>query len=169
MFRRLAALIAALTITALATATVVAATAQLHQGTNIAWNDPGVEVECDEQSSVPSGMVLWHFVTHATTSDFTMTASFTDLSFNVVNKAADKVLDSYELHWDVLTSLTTLESASITGSGTVNPGGFNLSHVCPNPGEEIPEAPASVLLVASAAILGIGFVGWKRRGATLAA
>lgn len=163
MVRRLAAVPAALLILALTAAVTLGVTVNLHQGTNIAWNDPEIEVDCDGYD-VPSGMIVWHFVAHTTTTDFTMDASFADGT--TVNDAAPyKIVNSYQLHWEVTTPLTTLNSASITGSGSVNPGGFNLSHVCPNPGEEIPEAPASVLLVASAAIVGMGFYGWRKRQA----
>ncbi|MGH2445277.1 MAG: hypothetical protein ACRDGD_04480 [Candidatus Limnocylindria bacterium] len=166
MIRRLAAVPAALALTAFSAAVVLGLTVQLHQGTNIAWNDPGVEVECETLPA--SGMVLWHFVAHTSTSDFTMDATFADGTI-VTDQAPDSVTDSFELQWNVTTVLTTLNSASITGSGTVNPGGFNLSHVCPNPGVVIPEAPASMLLVVSAAILGVGFIGWKKRqGASVA-
>jgi len=168
MVRRLAAVPAALLIMLFTAAIALGVTVQLKQGTNIAWNDPGNEVECDEGDNVPSGMVLWHFVAHTSTDDFTMDATFADGTVKV-DMAPTSVVDSYELHWDVTTSLTTLVSASITGSGTVNQGGFNLSHVCPNPGEEIPEAPASALLIVSAALLGGGFLVWKRReGTTIA-
>ena len=135
---------------------------------NIAWNDPSIEVECEPGDAPASGTVLWHFVAHTTTADFTMDATFADGTVKV-DMAPTKTVDTYELHWDVTTSLTTLNSASITGSGTVNAGGFNLSHVCPNPGEEIPEAPASALLLASAAILGLGFVGWRMRRSSVSA
>ena len=167
MVRRLAALLAALALTVFSTAVVWAVTVPLHQGTNIAWNDPDIEVECEAGDDVPSGMVLWHFVAHTTTDDFKLTADFADGT--VVDPDPTKIVDAFELHWDVLTTLTTLESASITGSGTVNSGGFNLSHVCPNPGEIIPEAPASALLLASAAILGLGFVGWRMRRSSVSA
>jgi hypothetical protein len=168
MVRRLAAVLAALAMSAFTVGVALAVTEPLHQGTPIAWNDPEVEVECDEGDNVPSGMVLWHFVAHTTTDDFTLDAAFADGTI-VNDKAPDKIVDAFELHWDVTTSLTTLNSASITGSGTVGDGGFNLSHVCPNPGEVIPEAPASALLIASAAILGMGFIGWRMRRPSVAA
>jgi hypothetical protein len=166
MVRRLTAILAALALTAFTAATVMAVTVPLHQDTPINWNDPDVEVECE--NDVPSGMVEWHFVAHTSTDDFTMDATFGDGTV-VTDMAPTKIVDSFENHWNVITSLTSLESASITGGGTVNPGGFNLSHVCPNPGEIIPEAPSSVLLVASAAILGLGFFAWRRRESTIPA
>ncbi len=168
MVRRFAAVLAAFALSAFTVGVALAVTEPLHQGTPIAWNDPGVEVECEAGDNVPSGMVLWHFVAHTTTSDFTMDAAFADGTI-VNDKAPDKVVNSFQLHWDVTTSLTTLNSASITGSGTVGEGGFNLSHVCPNPGEVIPEAPASALLIASAAIIGMGFIGWRMRRPSVAA
>ena len=160
MSRRLAAVLAALALTVLTTTAALAVTVSLHQGTNIAWNDPRVEVECD--GNVGSGMVLWHFVAHTTTNDFMMSATFGDGTV-VTNMAPSSAVAGYQLHWNVTTTLTTLQAASITGSGTVNAGGFNLSHVCPNPGVVIPEAPASALLVATAGLLGVGLIGWKMR------
>ena len=162
MFRKLAAVLAALMLTMVATSVAFAVTVPLHQGTNINWDDPETEVDC-EDADVPSGMVLWHFVAHTTTDDFLLTADFDAAGFDVAGMEPTKIVDAYELHWDVLTPLTELNSASITGSGSVNPGGFNLSHVCPNPGEIIPEAPASALLVATAAMLGLGFIVLRRR------
>jgi hypothetical protein len=166
MVRRLAAVPAALALTAMTAALALGVTVPLHQGTNITWNDPEIDVECETLPA--SGMVLWHFVAHTTTSDFTMDATFADGTV-VTDKAPDQTVAGYELHWNVTTTLTTLNSASITGSGSVNQGGFNLSHVCPNPGEVIPEAPASVLLVTTAAVLGLGFIGWRKRQAAAAA
>lgn len=172
MLRRLAAVLAALSLTLALSSVALATTEPLHQGTNIAWNDPSIEVDCDG-ASVPSGMVLWHFVAHTTTDDFLLTADFTDDAFDVAppdpESEPDMIVDSFELHWNVITSLTTLESASITGTGTVNEGGFNLSHVCPNPGEIIPESPASALLVMSAAVLGFVLIGWRTRRSWTAA
>lgn len=169
MFRRLAAVLAALTLMAFSVATVMAATYGLHQledKDSIAWNDPDTQVECESQ--VASGMVLWHFVAHTSTDDFTMDATFADGTI-VTDMDPTMVVDHYQLHWDVTTSLTSLTDASITGSGTLGEGGFNLSHVCPNPGEQIPEAPATALLIGSAAILGIGMFGWRmRRSGTVA-
>ena len=162
MFRKLAAVLAALMLTVFATSVAMAVTVPLHQDTPINWDDPEIEVEC-EDANVPSGMVLWHFVAHTTTDDFTLTADFDDDPSDVSGMAPTKVVDAYELHWDVITPLTELNSASITGSGTLNAGGFNLSHVCPNPGEIIPEAPASALLVATAAMVGLGFIVLRRR------
>ena len=176
MFRRLAAVLAASGLVLLVVAPALAVTEPLHQGTNIAWNDPSIEVECEEGDNVPSGMVLWHFVAHTTTNDFTMDADFNtgdqavnEATYDVNDMPWTKSVDAYELHWDVTTPLGTLVTASITGSGTVNAGGFNLSHVCPNPGEEIPEAPASALLVLTATIMGAGFVVWRMRRSAVAA
>ena len=78
MVRRLAAVLAALAMSAFTVGVALAVTEPLHQGTPIAWNDPSVEVECEEGDNVPSGMVLWHFVAHTTTSDFTLDATFAD-------------------------------------------------------------------------------------------
>ena len=159
MFRKLAAVLAALMLTMLATSVALAVDVPLHQETPINWDDPDIEVECE--SSVPSGMVLWHFVAHTSTPGWTLTADFDAAGYDVAGMAATKTVNSYTLHWDVLTPLTELNSASISGTGTVTQ--FNLSHVCPNPGEIIPEAPTSALLVASAAMLGLGFIVLRRR------
>lgn len=162
MPRRLAAVLAAFGLVLLLAAPAWATTEPLHQGTPIAWNDPSIEVQCDAGDNTPSGMVTWHFVAHTTTDDFTMDATFGD-GTTITDMDPTKIVDSYELHWDVTTSLTTLDSASITGSGTVDAGGFNLSHVCPNPGEEIPEAPASALLLATSGLIAIGFLFFRMR------
>jgi hypothetical protein len=159
MFRKFAAVLAALMLTMLATSVALAVTEPLNQDTPINWDDPDIEVECEE--AVPSGMVLWHFIAHTSTADFLLTADFDAAGYDVAGMAPTKTVDNYTLHWDVLTPLTELNSASITGSGTVT--AFNLSHVCPNPGEIIPEAPASALLVATAAMLGLGFIVLRRR------
>jgi hypothetical protein len=174
MFRRLAAVLAASGLVLLLAAPAMAVTVPLHQDTPLAWNDPSIEVECDADDNVPSGMVLWHFVAHTSTNDFTLTADFNtgdqsvnEATYDVSGMAPTKVVDFYVLHWDVTTPLGTLESASITGSGSVTQ--FNLSHVCPNPGEVIPEAPASALLVLTATIMGAGFVVWRMRRSAVAA
>jgi hypothetical protein len=159
MVRRLAAVLAALALMAFTAAVAIAATVNL-DGTPIAWNDPEVEVECEADISVPSGMVLWHFIAHTSTAGWTLTADFSN-GGDVSGMAATKTVDRFTLHWDVITPLGDLNSASISGSGDVT--AFNLSHVCPNPGEIIPEAPASALLVATAAILGLGFIVLRRR------
>jgi len=165
MFRRLAAVPAALMLLVLTASLALGATVTLHQDTPIDWNDPSVEVECDpERAAVPSGMVEWHFVVKATHDDYTLDLEFGDSSYDVTGLTWEKSVDDYLMHFYYTTTLTSLESATATGSGTVQQ--FNLSHVCPNPGEEIPEAPMSVLLIASAAVLGGGFLLLKRREGT---
>src|ERR671919_963558 len=158
MARRLAALLAASGLILVLAAPALAVTEPLNQATPIAWNDPSIEVECDADDNVPSGMVLWHFIAHTSSADFTLTADFdvdsepgNEATFDVSGMAPTKTVDLYTLHWEVTTPLGTLVDASITGSGSVT--SFNLSHVCPNPGEIIPEAPASALLVVTAVLL----------------
>ena len=169
MIRRLAAVFAALGLVLLVAAPAFATTEPLHQGTNIAWNDPANTVDCSD-TDIPApgpGQVNWIFVAHTSTNDFTMDAAFADGTI-VTDKLPYKTPDTYEPHWFVTTSLTTLLTASITGSGTVGSGGFNLSHVCPNPGEQVPEAPMSSLLMVSAGLIGLGFLGWRMRRSRVA-
>jgi hypothetical protein len=174
VIKRLAAVAAALGLTLMFAGTALATTEPLHQTTPIAWNDASVSQECDAGQTAAPGTVIWHFVAHTTTNDFTMTASFSD-GTTVTNLPPDKIVDTYELHWDVTTSTTDgtgptqLLSASITGTGTVDAGGFNLSHVCANPPTPVPEAPASALLLLSAGMIGAGFVAWRMRQARTAA
>jgi hypothetical protein len=135
----------------------------LHQDLPIAWNDvnfQGSETDCAGLNLAP-GTVDWHFVVHTDSSTGTMSATFSDSADNVTDMPPSKIVDTYELHWDIVTGEDSLLSAST--SVTPSSDGFNLSHICSNPETVIPEAPASALLVLTAGITFLGFAGWRMR------
>lgn len=172
MVRRMAALLAALTLTLLAV-TPAFATVPLHQGGDIDWNDAefqGDEDECEGVVLEP-GEVLWHFVlVHAETNEETLTLDFEDDAYDVTGMSPTQIspdndmADHYVLHWTVITSQTTLVSAESTGDPAVSQ--LNLSHICAGtPPPEIPEAPASALLLAAGAVGILGFFALRQRRA----
>jgi hypothetical protein len=159
LIRRLAAAVAALGLT-LVLAVPVFAT-DLLQGGNIAWNDSSITQDCTGVTLQP-GQVLWHFVLNQSdTPDATMTATFSDSSDNVTAITPDKTEDHYVLMWDVITGQDTLISASTSGNTT---GVFVLSHICDGgPPPDVPEAPASALLVVAAGVGLLGFMALRMR------
>jgi len=162
MLKRLAAMTAALALLLLVTAPAVLAQ-DLHQPVPIPWNEgqyQGSDADCAGANLQP-GQVLWHFVGHFAAPGATMDATFSDPQFNVTDLPATKTVDSYELHWDIITTQVTLLSASV--SPDTDTDGFNLSHICTNPPTEVPEAPLSALLLLSAGITAIGYFGLRRR------
>lgn len=173
MIRRLAAVFAGVGLVLLMTAPAFAytpLTTPLHQATPIAWNDvnyQGTEEECAGLNLQP-GQVDWHFVVHTDSSTGVMSADFDPgTADDVTEMPPTKVVDTYELHWDIITGEDTLLAAST--SVVPSADGFNLSHICSNPETQIPEAPASALLVISAGIALVGFLGWRmRRSAPIA-
>jgi hypothetical protein len=163
MLRRTVALIATLSLMLLVAAPALAN--PLHQPTDppIAWDDSqfqGDETECAGAELEP-GEVLWHFVHTMTTGDdlpSTLTATFSDGSTQTVDGYVNG--DSVVMY-DVITGQTSLVSASDT---IVDDGLLNLSHICAGgPPPEIPEAPASILLILTAAVAAAGFVVWQMR------
>jgi hypothetical protein len=168
MVRRLAALFAAMSLSLLLVSPALAFM-PLHQDTPIDWNDAGSQGDEEECAGVvlEPGEVLWHFVlAKSTTNDPTMTATFADASFNVTDMPPTKIApdsdmaDHWVIHWDIITTQTTLLSASTSGTGEQ----FNLSHICPgSPPPDIPEAPASVLLLGTAGIGVLGFFLLRQR------
>jgi hypothetical protein len=181
MFRRTAAVLAAFGLVLLIAAPVFASnTYTLNQFLDdrnpdgIAWDN--FQVDC-EGVAPEAGQVAWVFVAHVTSGDpdsFLLTATFEDASGNVVDQPPEQPIPDSEPHWIVYTSLTTLTDATITGDGTIQEqdatsNSFELSHVCPNPGNEIPEAPMSALLMVSAGLLGLAFVGWRMRRSSVSA
>jgi hypothetical protein len=170
MVRRLAALLAAMSLSLLLVSPALA-TVPLHQGGDIDWNDTEFQGSADECAGVvlEPGDVLWHFILEgALNNDETLTASWEDgtvvngmlpTKFSPMNDSADH----YVLHWDVVTTQTTLITASATG----DEGTLNLSHICPgSPPPEIPEAPASVLLVGAGSIGLLAFFLMRQRRAS---
>jgi hypothetical protein len=71
------------------------------------------------------------------------------------------------LQYDIVTSSPdTLLSASTSGTT----GTLVLSSICDGgPSPVVPEAPASVLLLLTAALVGLGFLVWRMRGSRAAA
>ena len=168
MVRRLAALFAAMSLSLLLVSPALA-NVPLHQELPIDWNDAGSQGSEDECAGVvlEPGEVLWHFVlVQSVTNDETLTATFADEEFNVTNMPPTKIApdtdmaDHWVLHWDIVTTQTTLTGAFASG----DPGILNLSHICPgSPPPEIPEAPASVLLLGTAGIGLLGFFLLRQR------
>jgi hypothetical protein len=163
MVRRLAALLAALGMTLLLSAPVLAV--DLHQDTPISSDSAefqGDETECAD-ADVEAGQVLWHFIINqSSTDDQTITVTFQNAGTHTYSP--DKVVDAYVLHYDVVTgSPDTLLSATSSG----NDGTFNLSHICNGgPPPEIPEAPASALLILTAGVAGLAFLAFRNRRST---
>lgn len=168
MVRRLAALFAAMSLSVLLVSPALAFM-PLHQETPIDWNDAGSQGDEEECTGLvlEPGEVLWHFIlAKSDTNDPTMTATFADDEFDVTGLPPTKVSPDNEtaghwtVHWEIVTTQTTLLSASTSGTGEQ----FNLSHICPgSPPPEIPEAPASVLLVGTAGIGLLGFFLLRQR------
>lgn len=159
MTNRLAAPLAALSLLLLLA--VPAMAVDIHQDlpiTSDAAEFQGDEGDCEDANLQP-GQVLWHFViTNSETNNQTLTATFETAGNVTVNP--DKVVDAYVLHYNIVTGTDTLLSAS--SSGTT--GRLNLSHICNGgPPPEIPEAPASSLFLLSAALMGLGYMGWRMR------
>jgi hypothetical protein len=118
----------------------------------------GTETECAD-ADLEAGQVLWHFVINqSSTNNQTITLTFANAGTDTYSPT--KVVDTYLLQYDVYTSSgDTLTAATSSG----NDGTFVLSHICNGgPPPEVPEAPASALLLLTAA-LSLGFVGWRMR------
>ena len=163
MVRRLAAILAALGMTLLLSAPVLAV--DLNQDPPISSDSAefqGSETECAD-ADVEAGQVLWHFIINqSSTDDQTITVTFQNAGTHTYSP--DKVVDSFVLHYDVITgSPDTLLSATSSG----NDGTFNLSHICNGgPPPEIPEAPASALLILTAGVAGLAFLALRNRRST---
>jgi hypothetical protein len=124
----------------------------------------GTAEDCAEFNVQP-GQVVWHFVAHTTDPNETLTATFTNAG-TFPNVTPYKTVDHYELHFAITTgSPDTLTDASTTGDGNLQ-----LSHICDGgPGGDVPEAPASVLLLLTAGLAGLAYVGWRMRTSTATA
>ncbi len=165
MIKRLAAIFAALGLTLAVVAPAFAV--EIHQTLPISSSDAQFQ-STDCSVSLQSGQVDWHFVLVQSdkgdptvlTNNYTLTATFaTAGTFTVY---PDKVVDSYVLHYDIVTGTDTLISASTSGGGAN--AILNLSSICNGgPPPQVPEAPLTVLLVLTAGLTGLGFVGWRMR------
>jgi hypothetical protein len=168
MLRRLVAIVATLSLTLLFAAPAFANNLAQNQADQlpIAWDASafqGDETECADADLEP-GEVLWHFV-HTMTdgSDLpaTLTVTFSDATTQTVAGFTADFEGNSVVHYEVISGQTSLVSASDT---IVDDGQLLLSHICSGgPPPEIPEAPASVLLVLTAAIAVAGFVVWQTR------
>jgi len=163
LFRRLAALIAAVSMVLMISAPVFAN--DLHQTPPISADDPafqGTDEDCSGLDLQP-GQVFWHFVhTDTTSADLpsSLTATFQDAGTVTVQGFVNgNSIVMYDI--TTVTGTDTLLSASDT---ITNDGLLNLSHICQGgPPPDVPEAPMSVLLLLSAGLIGLGFVGWRMR------
>jgi hypothetical protein len=160
MMRRLAALVAALAMTLLLAAPAFAV--EITNPVPITSDDAGLQGSADDcaEFNVQPGQVAWHFVLNqSATDDQTLTATFA--TAGTITVSAYKVLDTYVLHYVIYTgSPDTLITASTSGDS----GMLQLSHICNGgPPPEIPEAPASALLILTSGLAGLAFVGWRMR------
>jgi hypothetical protein len=167
MLRRLVALMATLTLTLLFAAPALANDlAQTIPEGGITWDASGFqgdETECADADLEP-GEVLWHFVHTMTNGEdlpATLTVTFSDGTTQTVSGFTADFEGNSVVHYEVTSGQTNLLSASDTIN---NDGQLLLSHICSGgPPPEIPEAPASVLLVLMAAVGVAGFVFWQTR------
>lgn len=123
-------------------------------------SDSNFTSDCTGLHAAGVGQVDWHFVLNKSdTNNQTLTATF--LNAGTITVSPDKVTDSYVLQYDILTgSPDTLQSASTSGTT----GQLELSSICNGgPPPIVPEAPFSALLVLTAGLTGLGFVGWRMR------
>jgi hypothetical protein len=173
--RRLGVAFAALALAALAVSPALAATINQEQVPTTAaeWtaaNPAKSAAECTGDNVPAEGLARWHFVLTgaATGQTITLTAYFTDANdvpqapLQDVGEEADS---SGTYHFYINTPDDwILVNATTNESGTS--GNLNLSHVClGTPGEIVPEAPASALLVLTAGVLGLFFI-LRRRSIT---
>lgn len=168
MVRRLAALLAALAMTLLLSAPAYAV--EIGNDLPISSGDAefqGSDAECAD-ADVEAGQVLWHFIINqSSTDDQTLTVTFQNAG--TLTQSPDQVSPDQDnaaqwtLHYNFTTgSPDTLLSASSSGDGNLR-----LSHVCDGgPPPEIPEAPASVLLILTAGFAGLAFLGLRNRRST---
>lgn len=173
MSRRLAAILAAFAFTVMLAAPVLANELHNGAGTNSEAIPADLQGSGDDCTGVQAGTVLWHFVhTKTSSSDLpsTLTATFqnnTTLA-TFTDTVSGFVHGSSIVMYDITTTTNvTLISASDT---IVNDGLLNLSHVCNGgPPPITPEAPATVLLVLTAGLAGLGFLAWRLRRGRVAA
>lgn len=174
MLRRMIAIVATLGLTLLIAAPALA-TVPLTNAVPISSDSPDDQGTAEECASLPDGVApagegeaLWHFVLNQYGSvDQTVTATF-DIGGQQVTMTQSADWDNAGvLHFYFRTDApATLISASASG----DQGNLQLSHICNGgPGEEIPEAPASVLLLLLGGVVAAGFVAWQMRRSTAVA
>jgi len=169
LIRRLAALIAAFSLVLMISAPVYAN--DLHQTPPISADDAafqGTDEDCAGLDLQP-GEVLWHFVhtmTDGTDLPSTLTATFQDAGTITVNGYSNGG-GTAEVMYDITT--TTGTDTLLSASDTItNDGLLNLSHICQGgPPPDVPEAPASVLLLITAGLAGLAFFAWQKRRAAV--
>jgi hypothetical protein len=163
MKRRLGTILAALAMTLLLAAPAFANTVAQSNISSDNAGFQGGETQCAGLNLQP-GQVLWHFVhvgTDGTDLPSTLTATFASAG---TLTATGFVNGSSIVMYNIITPTA---DTFITGSDTITTDAqtepLNLSHICNGgPPPEIPEAPASVLLILTAG-LGLGFLAWRRR------
>jgi hypothetical protein len=174
MPRRLGVVFAVLALVALTVTPAFAATINQDQVPTTAaeWTaanpDKSAE-ECSDPANVPpEGMARWHFILNGATTGqtVTLTAQFEDGDGNPVTltDVGDEADASGTYHFDIDTpdDYTLINATTNEVGPSLN---LNLSHVClGGPPVIIPEAPASILLVLTAALVGVWFL---RRQSTL--
>jgi hypothetical protein len=122
----------------------------------------GTTDECAAANLQP-GQVLWHFLHVGADLPGTLTATFQ----NAGTQTATGYDNGTNVGYDIITGPDTLLSASDT---IVDGNLLNLSHICDGgPPPDVPEAPMSALLLVTAGIAGLGFLGWRMRRSNSAA
>jgi hypothetical protein len=172
--RRLGVVFAVLALSALAVSPALAA--DLHQGTPIIWTDAtqGTAIDCADAildpepdgTEIPSGFVLWRFTLddHGTSrTDPTLTVQYTDSAnadqLVVISPvSAVKVSDHWIYHYNVVVPSSYVLQGAVSVGDSSPDAVLNLSFVCGNPGGDVPEAPASALLILSAGLMGFFFL-----------
>jgi hypothetical protein len=170
MPRRLGVVFGVLALTALAVSPALATDLKDGQGniSDAEWVAAHPDNTDCVGDTTPSGSTLWHFILndHGTAPDqasgtVTLTATFTDEDGNPVAPyvvVQPNWVDNVVYHFNVITpSGYTLVDASTDKGGSE--AELLLSHVCiGEPGTEVPESPASVLLVLTSGLLGLFFI-----------
>jgi len=162
VIRRIAATLAALGLMLLLAAPAMANDLDNGQAGGVPSTSTAYPPGPNDCIGVQPGQVLWHFV-HV--GAMTMPAGGATLTATFTSGPA-KTVDAYQngggnIMYNVITGPNTLITASDT---IIDNGKLNLSHICDGgPPPDVPEAPASVLLLLTAGLAGLAFIGWKMR------
>jgi hypothetical protein len=165
MKRRLAAIFAAMAMTLALAVPAFANTVHQSDISSDNADFQGDETECAGVELQP-GQVLWHFIhagTDGTDLPSTLSATFATagiLTVNGYSNGGGNAVVMYDI-------ITPTADTFVTGSDTITTDPqnepLNLSHICNGgPPPDVPEAPASILLILTAG-LGLGFLAWRRR------